>query len=97
MTGATARITSPPVVYLPCVLDRDGQLAEAKMVRLSHGRVALMAYSALDRLARACGDAHPWVLYRSEQLDELRAVSPFDAAYLDVALPVAMRQTKAGA
>lgn len=82
---------SPPIVYLPCVLGDDGQVAEIRMVRLQDGRVALMAYSALDRLARACGDAQPWVLYDTARLEELRAIKHYDAAYLDVALPVELR------
>jgi hypothetical protein len=89
--------TSPPIVYLPCVLDDDGQVAEIRMAKLHDGTVALMAYSALDRLARACGDAHPWALYDTARLEELRAIKHYDAAYLDVALPAVLRVTGGGA
>ena len=93
LPDGTVRVVSPPVVYLPCVLDEHGELAEIRMVRLRDGRVALMAYSALDRLAAACGDRHPWVLYETARLEEVRALEPYDAAYLDVALPVGLRVT----
>ncbi|GAA1906176.1 hypothetical protein GCM10009737_03690 [Nocardioides lentus] len=91
LPDGSVRVVSPPVVYLPCRLDADGALSEIMMVRLDDGRAALMAYSALDRLGRACGDAHPWVLWETERLDEIKDLKHFDAAYLDVALPRAMR------
>jgi hypothetical protein len=93
LPDGTTRVVTPPIVYLPCALDEDGQVAEIKMVRLRDGRVALMAYSALDRLARACGEAHPWVLYDTARLEELRAIKPYDAAYLDVGLPSELKLT----
>lgn len=93
LPDGTVRVVTPPIVYLPCSLDEHGQVAEIKMARLRDGRVALMAYSALDRLARACGDRHPWVLYDTARLEELRAMKPYDAAYLDVGLPSELRLT----
>ena len=42
------------------------------------GRVALLAYTALDRLATCMGPYQPWVLYRTEQLDELGGVQSYD-------------------
>lgn len=93
LPDGTTRVMSPPVVYLPCALDEAGEVAEIRMVRLRDGRVALMAYSALDRLLRACGEAQPWVLYDTARLEDLRAVKHYDAAYLDVGLPDDLKQT----
>ncbi|MEP7740139.1 SAV_915 family protein [Nocardioides sp. 31GB23] len=81
----------PPVAYLPCRLDDEGNLAEVMMVELADGRVALMGYTALDRFARACGEGHPWVLWQTSALESLRELKHYDVAYLDVPLPVALR------
>src|SRR5690606_32553559 len=94
--GAGA-VASPPFVYVPCALDERGELAEVKLVQLDDGRVALMAYTALDRFAAACGEHHPWVVLDTSALEEVRAAKHFDAAYLDVALPVGLRMTEASA
>lgn len=83
----------PPVVYLPCRLDADGELEDIAMVQLEDGRVALLGYTALDRFIACCGDAHPWALHLTADLDRLRAEKPYDAAYLDVPLPMDMRLT----
>jgi len=89
VTGKAA--LQPPVAYLPCRLDADGNLDEVLMVELEDGRVALMGYTALDRFLAACGDGHPWVLWRTEELESLRELKPFDVAYLDVPLPERLR------
>jgi len=57
------------------------------MRRLDDGRVALRYYTALDRLERCCGPHQAWVLYRTEGLGQLRAISPFDVALMDQPLP----------
>lgn len=90
---ATGRAAlQPPVAYLPCRLDDDGNLAEVMLVELSDGRIALLGYTALDRFAAACGDAHPWVLWATSELERIRELKPYDVAYLDVALPRHLRR-----
>jgi hypothetical protein len=84
-------VLQPPVAYLPCRVDDAGNLDEVLMVELNDGRIALMGYTALDRFLAACGDGHPWVLWRTDELEALRDLKPFDVAYLDVPLPVGMR------
>lgn len=86
-------VLQPPVVYLPCRLDANGGLAEVMMVELRDGPIALLGYTALDRFVAACGDAHPWVLWQTAELDRLRELKPFDVAYLDVPLPARLRVT----
>ena len=56
LTGTAARgkaTLQPPVAYLPCRLDDNGELAEVMMVELADGRTALMGYTALDRFVAA--------------------------------------------
>lgn len=60
MTREPAAI-QPPVAYLPCKLDDEGDVDEILMVQMADGTVALMGYTALDRFMVCCGDAHPWV------------------------------------
>jgi hypothetical protein len=95
VTGRAA--VQPPVAYLPCRLDERGELAEVLMGQLPDGRTALLGYTALDRFVEACGDQHPWTLWRTEDLEELRATKHFDVAYLDAPLPPEHRQDGAGA
>jgi hypothetical protein len=90
-TSSSAADLQPPVAYLPCRLDERGELAEVMMARLADGRVALMGYTALDRFARGCGPGHPWVLWKTSELEQLRALKHFDVAYLDVPMPSALR------
>lgn len=90
-TSSSAAGLQPPVAYLPCRLDEHGELAEVMMAQLDDGRVALMGYTALDRFAKGCGAGHPWVLWKTAELEELRALKHFDVAYLDVAMPTALR------
>ncbi len=81
----------PPVAYLPCRLDENGELDEVMMARLADGRIALMGYTALDRFFVGCGAGHPWVLWKTEELESLRALKHFDVAYLDIAMPASLR------
>lgn len=90
LSAGRARV-QPPVAYLPCRLDEQGQLAEVMMAELQDGRVALLGYTALDRFVAACGAGHPWVLWRTEDLGQLREAKPFDVAYLDVPMPAELR------
>ncbi len=81
----------PPVAYLPCRLDSEGQVTEVMMAQLQDGRTALMGYTALDRFVAACGQAHPWVLWKTEELESLRDLKHYDVAYLDIPMPTALR------
>lgn len=91
--GQTRQVI-PPVLYLPASPGgrADGEPAEIEMRRLLDGRVALIAYTALDRLADCCGSEQPWVLYKTDQLDELNEVSPYDVIVIDQPLPDELRR-----
>lgn len=77
----------PPVLYLPVRPGSSEQSPEVEMRRLDDGRVALMVYTALDRLVGCCGPHQPWVLYRTDQLGELDRVSPYDVMAMDQPVP----------
>lgn len=77
----------PPVLYLPAEPGASESGARVEMRQLQDGRTALLAYTALDRLARCCGPHQPWVLYRTEMLDTLRLMNPFDVVVFDQPLP----------
>ncbi|KQT94120.1 hypothetical protein ASG49_04205 [Marmoricola sp. Leaf446] len=84
----------PPVVYLPCRAPIPGADPTVEMRRLEDGRVALLLYTALDRLARCCGDDQPWALYRTEDLDALQRDTPFDVVMVDQELPAHLRHDR---
>lgn len=78
----------PPVVYLPCaghVTDPADAVIELRQTR--DGRMALMAYSALDRLKYCCGDQQPWLVIPTAHLDKIQQVQHFDLVLLDVIIP----------
>ncbi|QFU91981.1 SAV_915 family protein [Amycolatopsis sp. YIM 10] len=78
----------PPVVYLPCV-DHVTDPADAviELRRMADERLAIMAYSALDRLRSCCGEQKPWVVMPTAVLARYRQVQEFHLILLDVAIP----------
>lgn len=83
--------TPGPIVYLPVHLDSEGTPADVRMIRLPDGRVALLGYTALDRLIACCGDHQPWLVFEVSRLEALRETKPFDLKYLDLELPDHLR------
>ncbi len=53
--------------------------------------MAVVGYTALDRLHDACGAGHPWALLSLEQLEELHGGEPYDVMYLDLTMPPELR------
>ena len=90
-TSANHARTQRPVAYLPCRLDDEGNVAEVMMAELETGQIALMGYTALDRFFACCGSGHPWVLWKTEELESLRDVKHHDVAYLDIPMPTQLR------
>ncbi|MGH3948548.1 MAG: SAV_915 family protein [Pseudonocardiaceae bacterium] len=79
----------PPIVYVPCaehVRDETDNLT-VDLRRTRDGRMALMVYSALDRLIECCGAEQPWVVVPTANLDKIDEASPFDVILLDVRIP----------
>ncbi|MQA61725.1 MAG: hypothetical protein GEU86_09565 [Actinophytocola sp.] len=82
----------PPIVYLPCTKHTsDPADAEVELRQTRDGRMALMAYSALDRLKYCCGEQQPWIVMPTHVLDSLHEAQPFQMLLLDVIIPEEFR------
>ena len=92
-TDSTGRsgVSAPPVVYLPVDVDSEGNVTDFRMIRLGDGRVALLAYTALDRFVDAWGEHQSWLLFETRKIGEIHRAKPFDLKLLDVVVPEEMR------
>ncbi|BEL07452.1 hypothetical protein Q0Z83_056430 [Actinoplanes sichuanensis] len=86
----------PPVVYVPCTPtqagaeQRDSEMTiELRQTR--DGRLALLVYSAMDRLIAHCGPAQPWTVLASEDLERIRLATGFALILLDLDIPKQFR------
>lgn len=84
-------LPAPPVVYLPVQTDASGEVSDVTMIRLADGRVALLAYTALDRFIDAWGEHQPWLLFDSRRIEEIKQAKHFDLKLLDVVVPESFR------
>jgi hypothetical protein len=85
----------PPMLYVPSAgPSADGSLL-LDLRRIDDGRLALLVYTALDRLHTGCGQHQPWALVPTQTLDEIDAVQPYDLVLVDVSLPAELRRTAA--
>ncbi|WP_243118385.1 SseB family protein [Actinomyces wuliandei] len=75
------------MVYLPSTGGSSAYGAEIELRQTQDGRVALLAYTALDRLVRGMGPHQPWVLYPTDRLGDLDSVQPYQVIYLDPEVP----------
>ena len=83
----------PPILYIPAVREvTDPADLEVQYRRTKDGRMALLAYSALDRLMRCCGDEQPWFTLPTADLQRIWDASPFDLVLLDLPIPAEQRQ-----
>jgi hypothetical protein len=85
----------PPMLYVPVEAPQISEELSIEFRRLEDGRLALMAYTALDRLVRGCGQSQPWAVIPTAKLDEIDQSQPYDVILLDVKLPEDQRR-KAG-
>ncbi|WP_244542552.1 MULTISPECIES: SAV_915 family protein [Actinomyces] len=83
----------PPVLYLPSTGAPNTYGAEIELRKTNDGRMALLAYTALDRLADCMGPHQPWVLYPTERLGDLEVVEHYDVIYLDLPVPKELWRT----
>ncbi|MDI6104917.1 hypothetical protein QLQ12_40660 [Actinoplanes sp. NEAU-A12] len=88
--------TFPPIVYVPCAPMQFGQeqgsgemTIELRQTR--EGRLALLVYSAMDRLVAHCGPAQPWTILASEDLERVRLSTGFEMVLLDLDIPEELR------
>ncbi len=93
VTTVNRKIVFPPMVYVPC--DRVSPGDEELNVDLrptNDGQVALLVYSALDRLVSCCGPHQPWVVMPTARFDKLGKHTHFDMVLLDIAIPDELRR-----
>ncbi|MCE7011840.1 hypothetical protein LWC34_54865 [Kibdelosporangium philippinense] len=77
----------PPILYLPTAGEPNGGNLTIELRKTKDGRMALLAYSALDRLVNCCGAAQPWVVVPVANLDKIQQAQPFELVLLDVHIP----------
>jgi hypothetical protein len=84
----------PPVLYLPVEVDADGEVTDIRMLRLGDGRIALVAYTALDRFVACWGEQQAWALVNTAELPGIHERKPFDVKLLDVLVPEPVRSAR---
>lgn len=85
--------TFPPVVYVPCSPLQPGDDRLGVDVRRTRdGRLALLVYSALDRLVSCCGVRQPWTVMPASDLERIRQETGFELVLLDVEIPDEFRR-----
>ncbi len=83
----------PPFFYVP-VRPRPGSEDFDLDLRLSdNGERVILLYTALDRLISGAGPHQPWAVFKTEDLDRIRAEQKIDKAAIDFVLPEDMRRT----
>lgn len=83
------------MVYVPAQELRPGDDEfQVELRYTEQGELALLVYSALDRLVDACGDAQPWALIRATDIAGLRDRLGYDLILLDAPLPTEERRTR---
>jgi hypothetical protein len=82
------------MVYVPCeAVDGDEMTISVREAR--DGQLALLVYTALDRLVDCCGPHQPWVLMPTANLDRVDEHVPFDMILFDVEIPEDLRRKAA--
>jgi len=82
------------MVYVPCEAVDDNEMT-ISVRQARDGQLALLVYTALDRLVDCCGPDQPWVLMPTGMLDEVDEHVPFDMILFDVKIPEELRRKAA--
>jgi hypothetical protein len=85
----------PPVVYVPCAPAQAPEDLTIDLRPTRDGRLALLVYSAMDRLIAHCGPAQPFTVLRTEDLEQVRLATGFELILLDLDIPEQLRRTGA--
>lgn len=84
----------PAKVYVPCTgPGPDGSETTLELRHTEDGRLALLAYSSIDRLVDCCGHHQPWVALSALKLSAIAAARSFDVVLLDASLPAELRHS----
>jgi len=87
----------PPYVYLPCAaVGQDDTALTVDLRRTRAGQVALLVYSALDRLVDNCGEKQPWTVLPATDLERIREATGFELILLDMCIPEHLRHGAEG-
>ncbi len=81
----------PPVFYVPTARLNGPDGPEIELRHVDDNEIALMVYTARDRLHRCCGDFQRWAMVPAENLKELHRRLPFDKILTDVEIPEELR------
>lgn len=93
MGQVASKITFPPVVYVPCSpLNPEDEELSVDLRRTRDGKLALLVYSALDRLVTCCGEQQPWVVLPTANLEKIREKTDFELILLDIEIPNELRR-----
>jgi hypothetical protein len=96
MSQVAESVRFPPVVYVPCSpLDPSDDSLIVDLRPTRDGRLALLVYSALDRLVQCCGEKQPWVVMPTVNLEKVRRETNFELILLDVVIPDEFRRRAA--
>lgn len=85
MSERKRELPMPPVVYVPCTPGDDG-INHLAYRNLDDGRVALLVYTALDRLIDLAGDVH-WALLDWAALQQAQDLQHYDIILQDIRIP----------
>ena len=82
------------VAYVPSQRLRPGDTeATLELRNTEDGRVAMLAYSTLERLVEGCGESQPWVAVPMDRVQNLQELSGADVTLWDVPVPDEVRHT----
>jgi hypothetical protein len=87
----------PPVVYVPCAPAQHPDELTLDLRATRDGRLALLVYSAMDRLIAHCGPNQPWTVLFAQDLEQARVATGFELILLDLDIPEPLRRTGAEA
>jgi hypothetical protein len=90
--NAAQKPVVPPVLYVPVEDPWASDELTIEFRWLADGRLALVAYTALDRLVNGCGPHQPWAIMPTTKLDEIDLHQPYDVILLDVEIPEHQRR-----
>jgi hypothetical protein len=83
----------PPIVYVPCAPAQSDEELTIDLRVTKDGRLALLVYSAMDRLIAHCGPAQPWTVMATKDLEQARLATGFELILLDLDIPEELRRT----
>lgn len=85
----------PPIVYVPTGPAQAPEELTIDLRATRDGRLALLVYSAMDRLVTHCGPDQPWTVMATKDLDQIQEATGFELVFLDLDIPEEQRR-KAG-